>query len=154
LSAARGLERADADRTAAASLRRRLRGCIAVLALWALARAETPHLEAMQTLHDLDYTRLVNWSDYERRLTLAGAGLEILPPAILAAAALLRDQGADRYRLAPQIAADGFLLQRISEVTWPAQMDPQAKFVLRLESEPEVCMTVARNGGVALDRCD
>ena len=136
------------------SASRRVRGLIAVLALAALAAAEVPHLGAMRTFGALVFMRVVNWADYEHRLSSAGTGLEVLPPTITGAATLLRDQHADRYRLAPQIAKDDFLLQRISEVTWPAQLDPQAHFVLRLEAEPAVCTTVATASGVALDRCD
>jgi hypothetical protein len=142
------------DSSAAASRTRRLRGWIAVLALAALTVAETPHLGAMRTFAALIYMRTVNWADYERNLTTPGSGLEVLPATITGAAALLRDHHAERYRLGPGLASDPFLMQRIAEVTWPVQMDAQAKFVLRRESEPQICMTIATASGVALDRCD
>jgi hypothetical protein len=140
------------DRPAAGS--RRLRGGIAVAALLALALADVPHLGPLRTFAALVYARLAHWHDYERALSTPGAGLDILPASITGAAALLHEQHAERYRLSAQIANDGFLHQRISEVTWPAQIDPQAKFVLRLEGEPEVCTPVATANGVALDHCD
>ena len=99
-------------------------------------------------------SRLRDWHTLETSLRVPKAGLDILPPQIVATLSMLDQNNIETFRLSRGILADDYLSQRVAEGAWPRRVDATSPFLVSRAAENTGCLRLAAAEGVALDRCD
>ncbi len=89
-------------------------------------------------------------------LTAPFAGEDALPPKVRAMIGIARRRGLPSYVLAPTLAADNEVMQRMTEGAWPVRPDATSRhrFLARTEALPAGCLEQEAEAEVVYARCD